>query len=229
MGLAQPVGHVIFQTLGVQRTSSSFTGVILGLTPVMGVVLAVFFLKERCTVLQWICAAVSVLGVVLTTTGALSAVDPLGLFFLILAMLGSALFSTLSRSASKNFSPFERTYVMFGEGTVAFLLLALVELKGDFSLLVIPFSSSAFWLGVLFSAVFTNVVSFFLLNYSLSHLPSGRSVLYCNLATVVSVLAGILAMRESFSWMQVLGVIIIIVCVFGVVWKKKAPALSLNK
>lgn len=224
MGLAQPIGNFVFQNLGMQRTSSSFTGVIMGLSPVMGLLLAALFLKEKCSALQWTCAAVSVVGVVLTTTGVLGGVDMLGLIFLLIGMIANALFSTVSRSLASDITPFERTYVMFGEGTVLFVILALFELKGNFSLLVTPLTSPPFWIGVLFGGIINSVIAFFLLNYSLSYLPSGRSVLYCNLATVVAVLAGIFFMHESFTWMQIVGVIIIVICVFGVVWRKKVPA-----
>lgn len=57
-------------------------------------------------------------------------------------------------------------------------------------------------------------VAYGLLNFANSHLTVSESSLFSNVTTVVSVLAGVLFLKEDFSLWQALGVVIILVCVF---------------
>ena len=69
MGLVQPVIYYICETHGIALTTASFSGVMIGLIPVAGLILGVLFLKEKCTFLQVVFTVLSVVGVGLTTTG----------------------------------------------------------------------------------------------------------------------------------------------------------------
>ena len=78
LGLVQPIIYFICENYGISMTSSAFSGVMLGLVPIAGLVLSRVFLKERCTPLQVVCAVGSVAGVALTATGGSGAFSPLG-------------------------------------------------------------------------------------------------------------------------------------------------------
>ena len=64
-----PVIYYICETHGIALTTASFSGVMIGLIPVAGLILGVLFLKEKCTFLQVVFTVLSVVGVGLTTTG----------------------------------------------------------------------------------------------------------------------------------------------------------------
>jgi len=66
LGLVQPVLYFIFETYGIAMTSASFSGVMIGLVPVMGLIFGVVFLKETCSKFQILCTLLSVVGVVMT-------------------------------------------------------------------------------------------------------------------------------------------------------------------
>ena len=53
-----------------------------------------------------------------------------------------------------------------------------------------------------------------LLNFANSHLSVSETSLFSNVTTVVSVLAGVVLLKEPFSVWQMLGVAVILVCVF---------------
>lgn len=216
MGLLQPVLYFIFESYGISMTSASFSGIIIGLSPVVGLVLGAVFLKERCTPLQLICTLCSVTGVVLTTTGGLGVVSPAGFLMLLGALFSTSLFAVISRSLSAHFTPFERTYVMFALGSLAFTAAALVQTGGNFSPLLAPLSQPRFWVALVYLAVISSVCAFLLINFALNHISASRSLVFSNFTTVISVLGGIFIMGDTFSPPQLVGVGIIILSVFGV-------------
>lgn len=224
MGLVQPVIYFICETYGIALTTSSFAGVVLGLVPIVGLVLGVLFLKESCTKFQVLCAVLSVLGVVMTTTGGFGTFSMAGFCLLLGSVFSTCLFTILSRSISAYFSPFERTYVMFAMSCVIFPSIALVETRGDLSAWVTPLTSPAFWGAALYLAVLSSVCAFLLINSAINHLSAGRTLILSNFTTVISVLAGIFIMGDTFSLTQLSGIAIIIFSVFGVSLRKGQKA-----
>jgi drug/metabolite transporter (DMT)-like permease len=69
LGFIQPVCYFIFETYGIDSTSAAFSGVMIGTVPIIGLVLGILFLKEKCSFLQGFFTVLSVLGVYLTTSG----------------------------------------------------------------------------------------------------------------------------------------------------------------
>ncbi len=222
MGLVQPVLYFICETYGIALTTSSFAGVMIGLAPVVGLLFGTLFLKEACTAFQVVCAGLSVLGVVLTTTGGFGTFSMVGFCLLLVAVVSASLFTVISRGISDRFSPFERTYVMFAMGCTAFTGIALVQNHGDLSAWVIPLTTPAFWGSVLYLAVVSSVCAFLLINYAVNHLSAGRTLILSNFTTVISVLAGIFIMGDTFTITQLAGIAIILFSVFGVSFRKES-------
>lgn len=222
MGFVQPVIYFICETYGITLTSASFSGVMIGLAPVAGLVFGVLFLKEQCTMFQVFCTVMSVVGVVLTTTGGFGKFSFMGFVLLLISVVSSALFTVLSRRISEEFSPFERTYVMSALGGVVFTMIALIQNGGNPAAWTVPLSSSDFWVSVLYLSVFSSVGAFLLINYALNHISVGRTLIFSNFTTVISVLAGIFLMHDTFSALQMVGIIIIILSVFGVSYQKES-------
>jgi len=224
MGLVMPVCYFIFETYGIDMTSSSYSGIILSLIPVAGLILGRIFLKEKCTVFQVGCTVMSIIGVVLTTTGGIGTVSLLGTLLLVGGAVSTALFNTISRSISDLFTPFERTYVMFALGCVMFPAIALIENRQDLAAVFAPAAEPMFWAAVLYLAAAASVIAFMLVNYSVTYLSVARTTIFNNFSTVVSVLAGIFIMKDTFAPLQIVGIVVILLGVFGVSMVKKVPA-----
>ena len=138
-----------------------------------------------------------------------------GMLFLLLTMLSDTVYYGLSHDAAKRFTPFEMTYVMFVVGMAVFIPVALIQAGGiNSELITAPAQSGSFWLAVLYLGILSSGVAYGLLNFANSHLTVSESSLFSNVTTVVSVLAGVLFLKEDFSLWQALGVVIILVCVF---------------
>lgn len=226
MGFIQPVIYFICETNGIALTTSSFSGVMIGLIPVAGVIIGALFLKERCTALQALFTAGSVVGVALTTTGGFGSFSLPGFLYLLGAVLAAATFTAISRSLSGVFSAFERTYAMTIMGATVFTANALFQTRADFSVWAQPLSQPGFWGAILYLAGLSSVCAFLLFNYAVNHLSAGHASVMSNVTTVVSVLAGIFIMGDSFTPLQLAGIALIVLSVLGVSWQNGKAAAA---
>lgn len=219
MSLAQPLLYFILELYGIENTSSAMSGVIISLVPVVVIVLSTVFLKEKPTLSQVLFSLLSLSAIVvislLSDDGAKNKL--FGIFLLLGATLCAAVFNILSRTESEHYSPFERTYIMFLVGTIGFNTIAPAGLRSNYiTELTSAVASMEFWGAILYLSVASSIVAFMLYNYSTSVISPVRSASFSNLITVVSVLAGLLILKESMSVPQLICCGLIIIGVFGV-------------
>ena len=109
-------------------------------------------------------------------------------------------------------------------GAAAFGVLSLLEHRHDLSAVVQPMTHAPFVLAILFLSVVASVLSYLALNRALEVLPVARTAALINFSTVVSVLAGVLILREPFGWVSAAASAAILVGIWGV-QRFAAPAL----
>jgi len=218
LGVIQPVIYFVCENYGVKLSATSFVGTILALIPIVSLIAARIFLKERIRASQAVCFLFSVAGVFLTTlhqgSGGFSWQ---GLLLLLVAVCAGATFNVLSRSISVQFSAFERTYVMFALGSAVFTCIALFQSAGNIQeMLIVPLSNGSFWVSIFFLAGLSSVGAFLMLNYAVTHLDIASASIFANITTVITILAGVLILHESFGIYQIIGSVIIILAAYGV-------------
>ena len=219
MAIAQPLLYFIFELYGINSTSSAISGVIISLVPVAVLFLSAVFLKEKPTASQTLFSLLSLAAItaisILSDNGGKSSI--FGILLLLGAVICAAVFNILSRSESKRYSPFERTYIMFLVGTIGFNAIAVISLGGNYIWeLASAVSSPQLWGAIAYLSVFSSIAAFMLYNYSTSVISAVRSASFSNIITVVSVLAGILILKETLSVPQLICCALIIIGVFGV-------------
>ena len=79
-------------------------------------------------------------------------------------------------------------------------------------------------LAIVFLSVAASVLSYLALNRALEVLPVARTAALINFSTVVSVLAGVLLLREPFGWVSAAASAAILVGIWGV-QRFAAPAV----
>ena len=213
LGICQPVLYFVFENYGIKMSTSSFSGIMIGLVPIAGFFMGSLLIHETFSIKKLLWACCSVLGVCLisfsekesgTTTG-------VGFLCLILAVLTAALYNTLSKKAADEFTAFERTYIMFLTGFILFFLISSISYREQF----VPELAEAFCtfevlLPALYLAVFSSVIAFFCLNYAVTYLTVQQATSYTNLTSIVSFAAGVLLLHESFTWLHLIGVAVIL-------------------
>ncbi len=202
MSLAQPFLYFIFELYGLSLVSSALSGVVIALVPVAVMLLSTTILKEKPTALQWLFTIISIIGV-----SAISIIGnngernyTLGIFLLVGAVLCAGLFNVLSRKQAKSTTPFERTYVMFLIGFIGFNITAIIGLKENFiPVLLQSVTNIKFVIAIIYLAIISSVLAFLLYNFATANITAVEASSFSNIITVVTVLAGVLILKERMS------------------------------
>lgn len=221
VAIFQPVLYFIFETIGINMTSASESGLMTSLSPIIVSFLSVVFLKEKLKIKQWGFIILSVSGVVLINLmkGMKAPSNYLGLLFLFLTVLSAGLYNIIAKKATEKYSPIEVTYAMMWVGAIAFNginFMTNVLNKNTSQYFEFLFSYKSI-LPLLYLGILSSVVAFFLANYTISSLPLSQAAIFGNVITVVSILAGVIILKESFHWYDLIGAIMIILGVWGTV------------
>ena len=218
LGVLQPVLYFVLENYGLKYTTTSFTGIISSISPIFSAILGVFMLREKPTWKQWVCIGLSITGVLMVSLNASNGENTwLGCLCLLGAYLSGAFYAILVRKLSKQYSAFEITYIMFTVGFVFFVVFAFAQ----FGVKTLPMIASAigepnFIVSVLYLGGAASVGAYMLSNYSLARLPVTRSTIFGSFSTVVSVLSGIILMRDPFNLTSAAAFLLIMLGVWGV-------------
>ena len=218
LGLMQPVIYFIGEQYGILHSNTVFSGVMIAMIPIVATLAAGPLLNEKPTAGQLFFSLLSVGGVIGIglMTGSSGSLDLIGLAGLLVAVASAAAYLMLSRSISGRFTPFERTYVMMGLAAAVFTGLAMAESGGNLSRYFTPLNNLSYLMPLLYLGLLASVVSFFLSGYALTHLSVARESVFSNLTTAVSVLAGVVFLKEPFSWLSLLCCLLILAGIWGV-------------
>jgi drug/metabolite transporter (DMT)-like permease len=133
--------------------------------------------------------------------------NPLGYMMLLVAVVSYGLYSVFAQKATQ-FSSTEKTYAMIALGAIVFTGAALVQNAHDGTLAqfaTLPFSNREFLTAILYLGIGCSVVAFLLYNIAITAIGTNRSAPFAGIATVVTVIAGVSILNESYSLAQVLG------------------------
>ena len=219
--IAQPVIYFIFETYAIKYTSSSYAGLFIALIPIAVSILGIYALKEMPGKLQWFFILLSVSGVVYIILNDSISVSGnsmiLGTVFLFIAIVSASVFSIYSRKISSYFTSFEITYFMMGMAAVVFNAIALVIdiCNGQVASYFKPMLNVDVLISVLYLGILSSVVAYYLTNYSLSKMEASKFTVFTNLATIVSIFAGVVFLHETFRFYHVIGSILILAGIVG--------------
>jgi len=218
LGILQPVLYFVLENYGIKYTTTSFTGMIAAISPVFTAIMGAIFLRERPNAKQWLGIIISIAGVMMVSvksTGGENTV--LGCICLLAAYFLGSFYSLLVRRLTKEFTPFEVTYIMFTVGFVFFGGMAFVQ-NGAKTLPIMghALAQPEYIISVLFLGGLSSVVAYLLANYSLSKLPVAQSTIFSSITTIVSVLAGVIVMGDKFTVINLISFILILVGVWAV-------------
>lgn len=218
VALLSPILYFVGETFGISLTSASESGAFLACIPVASVIASTLILKNKPTKQQTAGILVTLVGVLITVfaAGSSSSFSVLGYVMLFVAVIAYALYSVFVEKAA-NYSSAEVTVVMLAAGAVVFSFASIVEalITGSIgSLFALPFRDAGFLIAVLYQGIGCSVLAFFLSNLAISKIGVNRTSSFIGVATVVSIIAGVLILHEQFSVFQIIGAMIIIAGVY---------------
>ena len=209
-----------FQASGLVYTTSSEAGIILASTPIFTMFLASYFLKEKTSLLQGISLGLSVTGVIyiLVMKGiSFDTSQMIGTSLLLLSSLSFAGYSVLARPLTKKFKPLELTFIMLTIAFLTFNTLSLVRhgMNGTLSHYFDPLTNQVFLISVLYLGILSSLGTSWLSNYVLSKIEASKMSVFGNLATLISMIAGVIFLHEKLEYYHIAGAIMIIVGILG--------------
>ncbi|MEC1260140.1 DMT family transporter [Bacillus swezeyi] len=220
LALFYPVMFFAFQVFGLVYTSSSEAGIIQAAIPIFTMILASYVLKERFTKRQFFFTVLSAAGVAcifFMKNADAGGSDLRGAALILLSALSSAGYNVLARKMTRTFSSLEITYVTICAGFLFFNGIAGVEhmANGTLAGFFTPYTDPVFLLAILYLGVLSSLATSFLSNYALSKIEAAKISMFNHLATLVTILAGILWLGETLEWFHFLGSVMIITGIIG--------------
>ena len=168
MSIFQPCLYFVFESYGVQLTTSSFSAVMIALIPIASMICGMFALKEIPSPFQFVFTILSVVGIiVLALQGKSDGTVTLdGVLLLAGAVISSVGYNILSRRLSTDFNAEERTFAMTLIGLVFFSFVAWVNNCNNPTVLISGFGDIKYVFSILYLSVFSSVIAFLFLNFA---------------------------------------------------------------
>jgi len=220
LALLYPIAFFTFQVLGLARISSTEAGIIQAAIPIFTLVLASVILKEKATREQLTFISLSVFGVIymlFMNNGNASSENLIGSGFILLSACAASLYNVLARKLTKQYSLMTLTYVMTLCGFVIFNGLAIGNhlINGTLLQFFKPFEHVDFVIAILYLGILSSLITSYLSNYTLSILEASKMSVFSNFATLITILAGVIFLQETFHVYHLIGGIVIIIGVIG--------------
>ena len=219
--------YYLLETATAKAINGSVTGLVSAVSPVLAIVLAAIFLKEYPTNRQKIFCILPVAGVILMTVAGkdMGIITTAGIALLCGAIFTSGAYRTINRSASKHFSAFERTLILFIFSSVANTVVAMNEIGWSVAAYFEPLKTPSYLWSMLFLSLICSLACNLLVNYATANLPVVKISSLGALTTVVSLLVGILT-DDPWNITFLIGSVLIIVGIWQVT---KVPKVKEEK
>ena len=206
------IGITLYQFLfiyALKNTSVTNVAVIINTAPLYGGFLSSLLGYEKFHKKTFIAIALGFVGVyVLISKGellSLGAGDLKGAIFALVACFLWALYTIMAKPMLDKHSPLKvTTYSML---TGSALLCGFIPFYLDVKEVAIL--SSAGWLSLIFSIVFSIVIAFFLWYRGVSKIGASRTIIYQYSVPVFGALSAFLILHERLYWSQLIGAVII--------------------
>ncbi|MDX1672559.1 MAG: DMT family transporter [Balneolaceae bacterium] len=225
MGL---LGSLVYQGLfiiGMDFTLAANAAVMLGTIPIWVALFSHFFTDERLTLFKTLGVIFAFGGIVFIMTGGEKGISFasdtfVGDLLMVSSAVVWAVFTILSKSFLKRYTPIQYSAVMSSIGCVALFLLGLPGmLEIDWATVSWPAYG-----GVVYSGLLSIGAAYVIWNYGIHFVGTVRTATIQNLVPVLGLLFGIVLLNEQLSLLQYGGSALVIIGIVLTRWKRK-PAI----
>jgi len=219
-------GIALFNTfvyVGAHYTSA-INLALIGTTssPIMAIVFARIFLKEKIGWLKFIGLIVCITGVLFLLArgdfrNLLHFHFSTGDLWVLLAGFCFAVYNTLVKKKPSGISPVNFLFVIFSAGTLMVLPFFIWEMNNSH---VVAWNGHLV-LSILYLGVLASVVCFSLWNIAIGKLGAGRTALFGNLIPVFSSIEAAIFLQEQFTWVHITSMVIVFAGIVLANWQQK--------
>jgi len=202
--------HLWIQVTGLQWTTASHTGWIIGITPVFMVILGIIFFKEKISSLQTQGIIVAFLGlVILVSKGDLTSLDFIknkGDVLIIASSVTWSVYSMVNKKVTFTLSPVLTTFYLFL--IVAIIIAPFAINRQNFSE-TLNLSLSG-WGSILFLGIFCSGIAYTLWAQALNEMSASRVGAFLYIEPFVTFFGSWILIREEITFLTLLSGLIII-------------------
>lgn len=210
LGVLMTIAYLT-QTVGLQLTTAAISGFVTGLYVVISPLLIWLFLKVRVTGKIWIAVALATVGL-----GFIS-INPQSLSFEWpqLWLVACALFFSLHIAGLARWSPKQDAYALtvVQLGVVGLINMVWAGIAGYH-----PPMGGYGWFAILFTAIFSTAIAFFVQTWAQGVMDSSRVAIYLTSETVFSALIAVAVGQEVLKVATIIGGALILAAMLVVEW-----------
>jgi drug/metabolite transporter (DMT)-like permease len=201
--------HLWIQVTGLQYTTASNTGWIIGTAPVFIAVLGIIFFKEKILLVQIAGIILAIAGLILLISkGNLTSVDLIttkGDLLVLASAFTWGVYSTINKKISLSYSPTMTILYLF-----IFMAIFIVPFNlSQEKINSITHLSARGWLMVSFLGIFCSGVAYSIWSYALRILDSGKVGAFLYFEPFVTVVAAWVFLSENITLLMILSGLII--------------------
>ena len=221
MSLFYPLLFFMFQSFALQYISSSEAGILQALVPIITLILASVFLKEKTTFIQKFFLCLSVAGVIyiFLSKGANLGVETgiLGFMLMLGSVFSNAINNILSKYKGGQYRAIDLTVVVILVGFLVFNSLSLVThfLSGHLMSYFEPLGHLSYLISILYLGILASIVTASLSIYAIVRLGASIVSVFGNLGTVLTIVAGAVFLHEPIYAYHIIGASLIIGGILG--------------
>lgn len=213
----QPCLYALFETIGVDLTTSSESSIFIGVIPLIVALEGWIFFKKKISKKLIFAMTIAFIGLTVSVVMApnfSSGGKWHGYAALLIAVAAGGMYSLIGSMLTKHFSFIEITFAMALGGAFFFNLISFVNGNGLTPYAYLLHRDSAA-LSILYLGVGCSFCAYLLYNYTLSKLNAAvASSLQTNLITVVGVVSGIVLGGDVWGWYTILGLTLTIIGIY---------------
>jgi len=203
--------HLWIQVTGMQYTSASNTGWIIGITPVFMALLGMIFLREKLTAGQWSGILIAFSGLLLLISNgkisSISLIENKGDFLILASAFTWSVYSLVGKKITLNYPPLMTILYLF---LFMSLILAPFTLNGENLNSIIRLSTESI-VALLFLGFFCSGIAYVLWAEAMNEMPSSHVGAFLYLEPFVTVFTAWILLSERISLLTLISGIIIII------------------
>lgn len=205
--------YFVFETLGLMYSNTTISGLVLAVVPIPAIVTGMLFLKEYPSRQQVLLCLLPVAGIILMTVSGneLGALKPLGILFLLCAVISSAMYKTVNRKSAQDFTSYERTFFVLLSSSVVFTLFGMHSVQWDIGTFFAPLANVEYSIAVLFLSLLCSIAANLLVNYASGRMSVLKMSSFGALSTLTTMLTGVLLLHEPMNLGLFLGAALILI------------------
>lgn len=188
-----------FLNVGEVIVSAAVASFIISLLPLVTIVFAICFLKEKVGRLTWCGVSIAVLGMIILALGTNDRSSLLGELSVFIATIMGAIYTTVQRHFLLRLQPIQvTTYIIWG-GTVSLMIF--------FPDLVKELPEAPYWTTgiVLYMGIFPAALAYLAWSYVIHTMPASKAVVYLYLLPFCSTVMGIVLLVEIPGLLTLVG------------------------